>query len=82
MKRENRSSRNLAISYYILTSGQSGTVPAPNQFSVAARTIWADDRKDDERLSSQTATLWRVTVKSWIRCQGLIAVHQPGKKIA
>jgi hypothetical protein len=53
MKRENRSSRNLAISYYILTSGQDGTAPAPKQFPVAVRTIWADDRKNDERLSSQ-----------------------------
>ena len=28
--------------------------PAPDHFSVAARSFWADDRKNDERLSSQT----------------------------
>jgi NCAIR mutase (PurE)-related protein len=32
-------------------------LPAPNHFSVAARTVWADDRENDERLAVKNSRI-------------------------
>ena len=57
--------------------------PAPNTFSGCCSSEFGAmiGENDEWHINPDPPRLWRVTVESWLRCQGLIAVRQNQKQM-